>query len=129
MLGWTKRVPFFQPAAIRSIIMAYRARGIFLQPHFAELHAERINQQQPTAQARATASQYLDAFHRLNAANNAGQRRNDTVFGTGKIAILALFIQAVITGRPGLARVEHADLTFHSDRRSRDQGYLARDTG
>ncbi len=62
---------------------ADRAIGIFAQLEFAELHAQRVDQQQAADERLARAENQLDHFGGLHHAHQAGQNAKHSAFGAG----------------------------------------------
>ena len=99
---------------------AGRAIGILAQLEFAELHVQRIDQQQPADQRLAFAQNQLDDFGRLHHADQSGQNSQHAAFGAGwhQSRRWRLGIQAAVA-RAFLGR-EDAGLAFEAENRSVD---------
>ncbi len=109
--------------ALRHAAMAaHRARGIARHAHFAPLHRERIEQQQPACKRLADAGDQLQRFRRLGRADDSDQRREHAHRGAAcLLELLAFTEQAVIAGLVRLARIEHRDLAVEADRSARHE--------
>ena len=64
-----------------AILAAHRAIRILAQLQFAELHAQRVEQQQTADEAVARAENQLDRFHRLDRADDSRQHAKHAAFG------------------------------------------------
>ena len=67
----------------RRILAANRAIGILAQLEFAELHAERVDQQQTPDQRIACAENQLDDFGGLDHADQSRKNAQHSAFGAG----------------------------------------------
>ncbi len=101
---------------------ASRAIGILAQLEFAELHVQRIDQQQPANQRLALAQDQLDDFRRLHHADQPGQNAQDSALGAGRhqSGRWRLGIEAAVA-RTFLGR-EDAGLPFEAEDRTVDIG-------
>ena len=70
-----------------------RTVRIFAQTHFAPFETGRIQQQQATAQRGAKSDEQLQAFKRLQAADNPHQRGQYPVMGATLVCFGAFLIQ------------------------------------
>lgn len=93
-------------------------------------HVQRIDRQQAAAQASFYAHQQLERFRRLQRANNADQRREDSGGRATQLSRLAFFgKQAVVAGHPSLAEVEDRYLPVELDGRARYQRHAPSQAG
>src|SRR6266581_2133915 len=93
---------------------ADRAVRVLAQPQFAELHAERIHQQQPPDERFTGAQDELDDFGRLNDAEQSWKNSQHATFGAGgnqsgrwRLRIEAAITRTVLGG-------EYAGLAFEA---------------
>jgi hypothetical protein len=97
---------------------ADRAIGILAQLEFAELHAQRVDQQQASDQRLAFAENQLDHFGGLHHADQPGQNAQHSALGAGRnqsrrrrLGIQAAIARAIFGG-------EDAGLAFEAENRS-----------
>ena len=108
---------------------AGRAIGILAQLEFAELHVQRIDQQQPADQRLALAQNQLDDFGGLHHADQPGQNAQHSTFGAGRnqsrrwrLGIEAAVARTFLGG-------EDAGLSFEAENRSVDVGLAGQHAG
>ena len=94
---------------------AHRAIRILAELEFAELHAERIKQQQAPHEIVTTAEDQLDRLHRLDGTNDSGQDAEHTALRARrhKARWRRLRIQAAIARSIGHA--ENGNLPFKTE--------------
>ncbi len=108
---------------------ADRAIGILAQLQFAELHAQRVDQQQASGQRIALPQNQLDGLGRLDHADQAGQNAEHSTFGarrhqTGRWRLgIETAIAGAVFGR------EHAGLAFKTKNRAVNIGLAGEHAG
>ena len=87
---------------------AHLAMRVARQAQLGKAHGAGINHEQAACQALASAGQQLEGFSRLNAADDAHQRREHARGGAAALGHgLRGRVQARIAGRAGLAQIVH----------------------
>src|SRR5258708_8509299 len=96
------------------MLAAHRAIGILAELEFAELHAQRVKEQQAADQIFTSPENQLDGFHCLDGANDAGQYAEHTAFcARWNKARRSLFrIKPTVTNPPRHAKSNSPDLEY-----------------
>jgi hypothetical protein len=112
----------------RRVVAARGAPGITPQPELAELHAQRIEHQQPPHHRLTDAEQELDGLHRLERADDPRQHPKDPALRAGRHEPRrgGLREEAAVT-RPAFRR-EDGELPVEAEDRAVDVRSTAQDT-
>ncbi len=114
----------------RRVVTTDRARGIATQLEFAELHVERVEEQQASDHGRAFAQREFQNLRRLNATDDAGQHAEDAAFcATRHHAGRRRFGIQTAVARAAEVRREHAGLALEPEDRAIDIRLLEQHAG
>src|SRR5690606_28512210 len=106
-----------------------RAGWVTLDLQLAEATTQGIYQQQTAYQRLAKASQKLQCFKRLQAADHTHHRTEHTRLAASQLCFAAMAVQTVIARAALDTRIKNRQLPFQTNRGTTDQRLLRRHAG